>query len=82
MSQEVECPHCQWTPESTPLWNCLQCGKDLDHFESVGRCSNCGYTHENTYCPSEFGGCGNSSPHIDWYGDFEEGLAKIDIFSH
>jgi len=53
----------------------------MDHFSNVGRCESCGYNHEKTYCPEEMGGCGQSSAHIDWYGDFEEGLSKIDIFS-
>ncbi|MCR9154010.1 MAG: hypothetical protein ACPGVV_10270 [Croceimicrobium sp.] len=76
----AKCPNCSWSPPEGAHWNCLQCGQDIDHFTNVGRCSSCGFTHENTYCQAENGGCGQSSSHIDWYGDFESGLSKIDIF--
>lgn len=76
-----ECPHCQWVPTPGEHWNCLECGSDLDHFDNLGRCNNCGYNHQKTYCPEEMGGCGKSSPHIEWHGDLDAGLAKINIFN-
>lgn len=77
----IKCPACNWTPPEGRHWNCLECGADLDHFNNLGRCNQCGYNHDKTYCPVEIGGCGQSSPHLDWYGNFEEGLSKINIFN-
>jgi hypothetical protein len=80
--QKVKCPICSWNPSADEHWHCLQCGNDIDHFKSVGRCNQCQYTHELTYCPEEKGGCGQSTPHLDWYGSFNEGLSKINIFNN
>jgi hypothetical protein len=27
----------------------------------------------------EYGGCGESSPHLSWYGEFDDGLKKLNI---
>lgn len=75
----ISCPNCEWLPQNNPDWNCLQCGMDIDLFENLGRCSHCGYNHEKVYCLEEYGGCGKSSPLIDWYGDLDAGLEKLDI---
>tara|TARA_B100001115_G_scaffold159518_1_gene133346 strand:- start:838 stop:1089 length:252 start_codon:yes stop_codon:yes gene_type:complete len=80
-SKDIKCPHCHWKPKPGPHWHCLECGSDLDHFVNVGRCDHCGYSHDKTYCLEELGGCGQSSPHLDWYGSFDQDLAEIDIFN-
>lgn len=81
MEVKPKCPVCEWSPNPGKHWNCLECGVDMDHFDNVARCSNCGYTHELTYCPEHLGGCGQSSAHMDWYGNFDRKLREIDIFN-
>ena len=48
-------------------------------FNNLGRCNYCGYNHDKTYCPEEYGGCGLSSPHLSWYGEFDQGLSELNI---
>lgn len=76
-----KCPVCQWEALAGKHWNCHECGSDIDVFANVGRCDVCGYTHDVSYCPEHLGGCGQSSPTLDWYGDFDRRLREIDIFN-
>lgn len=77
----AKCPHCQWQERGTKDWNCLECGQDLDQFANLGRCEHCGYNHRLVYCPEEYGGCGQSSPLIEWYGNLDQGLEDLGIYT-
>ena len=79
MIEKVNCPNCDWKPDSEKLWHCLECGDDMDMFENLGRCDHCSYNHDRTYCPVEYGGCGESTAHLAWYGEFDDGLKKLNI---
>ncbi len=78
---KAKCPQCAWQERQEKDWNCLQCGQDIDLFDNLGRCEYCGFNHQKVYCPQEYGGCGESSALIDWYGNLDEGLAELDIFN-
>ncbi len=61
---KIECPKCEWMPDGKPHWRC-SCGHTWNTFETKAKCPACGKQWENTYCP----GCGETSPHKDWYID-------------
>lgn len=75
-----KCPNCSWHPQEEALWHCLACGMELNLFENLGRCESCDYQHQKVYCPSEEGGCGQSSDLIFWFEDPELGMAKLGFF--
>ena len=70
---KIACPHCAWEPDGRPYWQC-HCGHSWDTFETAARCPNCKFQHETTQCIDGAGGCGQSSPHLDWYGGLDAWL--------
>jgi len=79
ITEEVRCPKCQWKPAEDTEWTCLECGYEWNMFETGARCPRCDHQHEFTFCFEWLGGCGESSPHLDWYPQIDKGLAELNI---
>ena len=72
----IACPKCSWEPKPTDMWRC-SCDHVWHTFDTYGRCPVCNKQWRETMChhPRK-GGCGQWSPHIDWYRDLEEWLRE------
>lgn len=68
----ISCPKCSWTPKSDDIWFCT-CGTLWNTFDTAGRCPTCHHQWEFTQCHSDVG-CGEWSPHLDWYPKLDERL--------
>lgn len=70
---EIICPKCDWKPDGGAHWTC-DCGHRWNTFDTAGRCPNCKKIWKDTQCPGpqEPGGCGQWSPHIDWYRNLDQ----------
>lgn len=77
---QIKCPNCSWHPEKGDFWICEHCKMDFDMFEEGGKCPYCRHQHEDALCPSWKGGCGEVSPHLDWYSDIDKGMQELNIF--
>ena len=65
---EIKCPKCAWQPDGGYYWECA-CGMVWNTFETQGVCPKCNKRWLDTQCPGPGypGGCGEWSPHVDWY---------------
>ena len=72
MKKEIYCPKCNWNPPHEPLWMC-DCSFVWNTFETNGKCPQCNKKWDVTQCLQEFGGCGQFSPHKEWY--YQSGLS-------
>lgn len=59
----VACPSCAWIPDGRRRWQCDECARLFDTFETRARCPGCGRTFEETWCPE----CHQASPHAYWW---------------
>jgi C4-type Zn-finger protein len=75
-SIEIYCPRCQWEPDGGAHWRC-HCGHIWNTFDTAAVCPHCRYRHRDTSCPAQPGGCGQVSPHIDWYHGLSEAITKM-----
>ncbi len=82
IGENTACPHCHWPPDGKAHWICESCQMDFNMFEDAGRCPRCYHTHDETQCISYAGGCGEISPHLDWYLGLDQGLKEINIFKN
>jgi len=60
-------------------WSCEYCGHQSHLLDHAGECAQCGFRHEHIYCIEWEGGCGESSPLLDWFPDLDEGLGELNI---
>lgn len=67
----ISCPRCDWEPDDACRWVCTVCNTHWNTFETRGVCPACGKVHEETQCFRRKGGCGEVSPHADWYEETE-----------
>ncbi len=74
VDREVCCPACGWQYDYQAHWDCL-CQNHWDMISTGGRCPDCFKDWEKIRCPEEAGGCGVSSPYMDWYGDLNKWLS-------
>jgi len=72
---EIKCPKCDWAHDGGEYWWC-ECGHRWDTFETAARCPNCKKQWEVTQCPTDPGGCGEISPHLDWYRGLDDWLRE------
>ncbi|MEL6719464.1 MAG: hypothetical protein AAFP82_12170 [Bacteroidota bacterium] len=72
---KICCPKCDWEPDGGEYWMC-NCGFVWDTFSTAARCPSCGKQHEETQCIDHVGGCGQFSPHLDWYRNLDKWLKK------
>lgn len=75
IDNHISCPKCGWLPDGKSHWQC-RCGHSFDAFEHAGRCPACFRQWEKTQCVPQAGGCSQSTPHLDWYGDLKGWLEK------
>ena len=79
--EKIACPKCDCEPDGRPYWMCDSCFTAWNTFETAARCPSCSKQFKETQCIPGASGCGQISPHIDWYRDLdnwlEEELAKI-----
>jgi hypothetical protein len=68
----IRCPKCDWEPDGKPRWACSVCKTRWNTFETKGQCPACGKIYTETSCSSTGGGCGESSPHSEWYEYYNE----------
>ena len=73
---EIFCPRCQWVPDGGAHWQC-SCGCVWNTFETTAVCPRCQRRWRDTACPTEAGGCGHWSAHIDWYHGLDELVAEL-----
>jgi hypothetical protein len=66
----ISCPKCGWEPDGGSYWVCSVCKTKWNTFETRGCCPGCGKIYEETWCPGNKG-CGQVSPHADWYEEVE-----------
>jgi hypothetical protein len=69
----IRCPLCQWQPNSSSLWECVDCdqpeyfynacGMVWNTFSTHGHCPGCGHQWRWTSCLN----CWEWSLHEDWY---------------
>lgn len=76
---EIKCPKCDWKPGIETVWDCENCSFSSDLLKNGGECSQCGFRHEYMYCIEWEGGCGESSPILDWFADIDKGLDELNI---
>lgn len=50
---------------------CSVCKTKWNTFDTRACCPGCGKVYEDTWCPERRGGCGEISPHGDWYEEIE-----------
>jgi hypothetical protein len=73
-THRIRCPRCDWTPDSSSRWSCLDsrgypeffdggCGTSWNTFHTRGRCPGCSHQWKWTICLS----CASWSMHRDWY---------------
>lgn len=75
----IHCPKCSWSPMPDSQWNCEYCGHASQLFDNAGECIQCGFMHEQIYCIEWEGGCGESSPLLDWFSGIDERLDELNI---
>lgn len=63
----IMCTICEWNPDGEAHWAC-SCGHSWNTFDTKGKCPKCKIQWEVTFCP----GCGQTTPHKDWYKTKEE----------
>lgn len=73
IDKHVSCPSCGWHPDGQKHWQCL-CGHEWNVFSTAGRCPACFRQWEKTQCAPKAGGCNQSSPHLEWYGNLDSWL--------
>lgn len=73
----IACPKCEWEPDGGKYWAC-SCGHIWNTFETAAKCPACGKQWKLTQCVRFKGGCGQLSPHEDWYRDLE-GLLESEL---
>jgi len=74
-SVEILCPKCDWKPDGQAWWICT-CGHQWNTFETGARCPSCKTQWDVTQCPTDGGGCGVKSPHLDWYRGLDDWLIE------
>ena len=73
-TRRIRCPRCQWVPESSSRWSCLDsrgypeyfdggCGTSWNTFQTRGKCPGCSHQWKWTICLA----CAAWSIHGDWY---------------
>jgi hypothetical protein len=77
-SSRIRCPHCDWRPNPSSRWCCVECpepegffhgcGTQWNTFQTRGRCPGCQHQWRWTLCPA----CAGWSPHDDWYVEAPE----------
>ena len=72
---EIKCPKCDWAHDGGEHWWC-ECGHRWDTFETAARCPSCKKQWEVTQCPTDPGGCGEISPHLEWYRGLDDWLRE------
>lgn len=72
---EIACPKCNWEPDGGAHWQCT-CGHVWNTFDTAARCPSCRFQWKDTQCIDWVGGCGQSSPHLDWYRNLDELLRE------
>lgn len=79
--EKIACPKCDWEPDGFPYWMCDSCATTWNTFDTAARCPGCGKQFKETQCIDQAGGCGQVSPHLEWYHHLDnwlkEQLAKI-----
>ncbi len=70
------CPGCKTVPNEFQLWKCF-CGESFNHFENIGKCSFCGYSHEFTECLER--GCKTISLRLDWYPSVQVNFKELTL---
>ncbi|MFM9947684.1 MAG: hypothetical protein ACKV1O_07075 [Saprospiraceae bacterium] len=70
---KIECPKCSWEPDGQAHWQC-SCGTVWNTFDTAGRCPSCKKQWKHTCCPTDPGGCGQWSLHLDWYKNLDKWL--------
>jgi len=68
----ISCPKCEWKPDGGSYWQCSICKTKWNTFETRAHCPGCGKVYDVTVCPKSRGGCGELSPHDDWYEEVEK----------
>lgn len=63
----IRCPKCYWEPDKNCRWRCSDCKTVWNTFATKGKCPGCGKVYEITSCLKSKGGCGEISPHANWY---------------
>lgn len=79
MELQVKCPKCNWEPKDEAVWTCISCGYDWNLFTTAARCPRCQEQNDDVYCIEWLGGCGEVSPHLDWYEGLDSGLVEINV---
>lgn len=77
----ISCPKCGWEPDETCKWRCSVCKTVWNTFTTKADCPGCGKVYEDTICLKSKGGCGQISPHKDWYQEVEVKSGFKSIFS-
>jgi hypothetical protein len=70
----ISCPKCSWKPNADDLWQC-SCGHIWNTFSTGGHCPACAQKWLHTQC-HRIPGCGQWSPHLDWYPGLDEALSS------
>lgn len=68
----VSCPKCDWEPSKEDIWQCDICRTKWNTFETHAKCPGCGKVFIDTQCMRSKGGCGQMTPHADWYKPVDE----------
>ena len=63
----IRCPTCHWQPDDSCRWVCDVCKTRWNTFHTGGTCPGCGKVYLDTQCSKRLGGCGQMSPHNEWY---------------
>ena len=72
--KNISCPKCSWKPNANDVWQCT-CKHTWHTFKTIGQCPSCKKIWLHTQCHS-IPGCGQWSPHLDWYHDLNEALSS------
>ena len=73
---KIHCPRCQWQVDGAIHWMC-SCGWAWNTFDTAGVCPQGQRRWRNTTCPTVAGGCGRTSPHVDWYHSLDKMVDEI-----
>ncbi len=68
------CPDCKMAPKKLQWWKCF-CGENFNHFENIGKCPYCAYSHEFTECLER--DCKAISLHLDWYPSVQVNIKEL-----
>lgn len=71
---DSSCPSCN-SKKSTEINLKCFCGHSFNHFNDIGRCPACNYTHEFTECYE----CEKISLHLDWYNHISLDQLKSEL---